>query len=100
VQGTSQRLVPLSASRQRKVVRSRTAAERNQRLNSTALNRNLNEPVQPTSTAPNKIPAKPAMSTTRTTCMRTAVARRSPQDERPAPMTASGLVRDLHCCEG
>jgi hypothetical protein len=98
-QGTSRRLVPLSASEQRKAVRPRTAAEPSQRLDRAALNRNLDAPARRMGTAPNATPAKPAKSATRTTRIPTSVARRLPQDERPASTMATYLVHELHCGE-
>ena len=98
--GTSRRLVPLLASEHREAVRLRTAAEPHEWCEDAALKRSLNTSAQRASTAPNRTAAKPAMSATRTTRMRAAVPRRSPQDERPAPPMANSLVRGLHCCEG
>jgi hypothetical protein len=91
--------VPFSPSEQRKAVRLRTAVEPSERLDATALSRDLDRPALRVSTAPNTTPAKLAMSARRTTPMRTAVARRSPQDEWPAATMANYLVRELRCCE-
>jgi hypothetical protein len=72
---------------------------RAQWLGGAALRHNLDASTRRASTAPNRTPAKPAMSATRLTRSRAAVARRSPQDERPASTMANYLAREPKCSD-
>jgi hypothetical protein len=75
------------------------ADEPNQWFDGAALKHNLDASTPRASTAPTRAPAKPAMSATRLTRSRAAVARRSPQDERPTPTMANDLAREPKCSD-